>query len=290
MTISIVTFADRRFWRAHQRFRAQAAEMGVFDQVFVYTEKDLDPAFRNKFAGLLRSDVRGFGYWVWKPQVIVQALRNIQIGDHLIYLDTGSHLNPHGINRLKDYVSEASRSATGILGFQLHFPEKSFTKADLLDHFSFLDNAEVLDSGQIQAGAIVIQKRASSLTFFSEWLSFYSENIELVDDSPSKIPNDDSFVEHRHDQAVFSLLAKRHGVSLRTAREQFPYAADVQWVDLHEEPFHHRRDIQSSRAQLEQSLRLFRERMIDPLYRWSRNTWSRRRPKPSAPSGEAESK
>jgi len=33
-------------------------------------------------------------------------------------------------------------------------------------------------------------------------------HLELVDDSPSVLPNADGFIENRHDQSVFSLLCK----------------------------------------------------------------------------------
>lgn len=34
---------------------------------------------------------------------------------------------------------------------------------------------------------------------------------DLINDSPSKVPNDVSFLDHRHDQSVFSLIYKTLG-------------------------------------------------------------------------------
>jgi hypothetical protein len=36
-------------------------------------------------------------------------------------------------------------------------------------------------------------------------------NYHLIDDSPSKLPNDSRFEEHRHDQSIFSILRRQHG-------------------------------------------------------------------------------
>ena len=45
-------------------------------------------------------------------------------------------------------------------------------------------------------------------------VSFYVfyHHFELVDDSPSPIPNDENFIENRHDQSIWSILNKKHNI------------------------------------------------------------------------------
>ena len=42
----------------------------------------------------LHDNVRGFGYWSWKPEIIKQTLSDKwNDGDQLLYLDAGCNLN-----------------------------------------------------------------------------------------------------------------------------------------------------------------------------------------------------
>lgn len=43
--------------------------------------------YSKNFNGLSYS--RGFGYWCWKPRVILMALEQIKEGDLLVFLDIG---------------------------------------------------------------------------------------------------------------------------------------------------------------------------------------------------------
>ena len=45
---------------------------------------------------------------------------------------------------------------------------------------------------------------------FNKWYETI-QNYHLVDDSPSATMNDTLFIEHRHDQSIFSLLRKKYG-------------------------------------------------------------------------------
>lgn len=250
---NIVTFADKSRSGCHRRFRAQARSLNVFEQIFTLTEDDLEPAFRARFGSVLTTEVRGFGYWVWKPQVILQALRGMCPGDFLVYLDSGSHLSHPGKARLTEYLVSAQSSELGIVGFQTDFPERQYTKKDLINYFGVDGQPNILETGQVQAGAIVIHKREQTDAFFHSWLEVFETDMTLVDDTESNSQNDDSFIEHRHDQSVFSLLSKMCGATLLSAAEQFPYTPSSSWSQLRHEPFHHRRDT------LSRSQRFWRE-------------------------------
>ena len=50
--------------------------------------------------------------------------------------------------------------------------------------------------------------------FFNEFCNYdvCNNHFELINDSPSKLPNNRIFREHRHDQAALSLIYKIYGV------------------------------------------------------------------------------
>ena len=58
---------------------------------------------------------------------------------------------------------------------------------------------------------IFLKKTDINIKLVSEWYNLMiSQNYHLIDDSPSIISNDITFVEHRHDQSCFSLLMKKY--------------------------------------------------------------------------------
>ncbi|NQW48613.1 MAG: hypothetical protein HQ464_12705 [Planctomycetes bacterium] len=249
----LVTFADSGLQRSLHRIAAQAREMGQFSEVIAACEHDLDTVFRKRFASRLRPGSRGFGYWAWKPQIILQAFRSANQGDVVIYCDAGCHLNPGGQQRLDEYCCMARASKSGILAFQnkpwlgrpeendLVLPDRAWTKGDVVDYFGVRDRPDVTDTGTIGAGIIVFKACHQSRTLLEEWLRVFETDFSLVDDTPSRSPNLPGFREHRHDQAVFSILCKLNDVATASAFEYWypnlrnPRRAD--WRMLHDRPF-----------------------------------------------------
>lgn len=230
----------------HKRLRKQAQSIRIFDEISLNTETNLDQEFTRDFAHLLSPKIRGYGYYVWKPQIIIQALRKARLGDIIVYLDSGSHINPAGRPRMLEYLEICRESARGILAFQLSLPERHWTKKKLFEYFEVLQDQAILQTGQVQSGLIVIEKRPKSEEFFRAWLDPYRTDVALVDDSRSDNETV-GFQEHRHDQSVFSVLAKLRGVELLNAQEQFPGSQTPNsrigsWSSLRNFPIHHKRD------------------------------------------------
>ncbi len=262
-----VTFGDSRLEEARRRIRHQAERMGVFgEHIRVFTEKDLDSDFCERMRPRLLSGSRGFGYWCWKPQIILQVLREMPDGDVLLYTDIGCHLNRKGVRRLEEYREYARED--NIVAFQaralgerartdlsLHFlPERQWSKMDLLNYFGVADRCDILDTGQIGATMLVLQKNTFSQTLIEKWRQCYYDHFELVDDTPSVSPNLSDFKENRHDQSVFSLLCKKYGAHLLSSGEYahircyMPEGGDKKlwpeyWSEMKQFPVHARRDL-----------------------------------------------
>ncbi len=95
-----MSFGDTRLGISICRFKQQAETLGVFDNVFIYTEASLPldfvKDFENKFYTYksgIKTPIRGFDYWSCKPKVILMALEQINFGDYLIYCDIGFEFN-----------------------------------------------------------------------------------------------------------------------------------------------------------------------------------------------------
>jgi len=235
MRIWFLTFADSRMTEVHRRLRKQTAAMKVFgDRVRIYTECDLDQEFRDKMRERLVPGSRGFGYWSWKPQVIVQLLSEVRDDDVVMYVDAGCHLNPKGLKRLHYYYDLAKKY--DIVAFQArargeearsdlscHFwLEQEWTKMDLLRYFDADTKSDVLNTGQCEAVVIIARKCERTVRFFTQIRDMFVDHFDLCDDTPSKLPNLPSFVEHRYDQSVYSLMCKTNGVYTLSNAEYAP--------------------------------------------------------------------
>lgn len=149
---------------------------------------------------------RGFGFWCWKPQIILQSLRQINDGDMLIYADLGCEFSANGAKNLLAKLKELESS--DMIGFSLGTIEKEYTKGDVFRHFGVENDARFTQSHSIMGGIIFMKKSQKTLQIIDEWLDIFRNHFDLVNDNPSKSPNLQGFIQNRHDQSIWSLLNK----------------------------------------------------------------------------------
>lgn len=216
------SFGDSRYQASREQLREQAEDLDCFDAICLYDETDLSDSFRQDFQAVLKPGVRGFGYWVWKPRIILDTLAKMEEGDVLLYTDMDCELNSRGKERLFAYWQEVRQNESGFLVSQLDSERKEcfWTKGDLLDYFR-LRGQEEMYTPQYQSGVIFIRKEAKTVVLVQQWLDVFYENFHLVDDTSSQSANEPDFVEHRHDQSILSLLLKQHGTSVIPLEEVY---------------------------------------------------------------------
>lgn len=262
----VVSFADSRLHRSLTRLVQQARSMEVFNHIFMLNEKNLPADFRDCFKDRLVFGSRGFGYWSWKPEVILMSLEKMNLGDCLLYVDAGCHLNMRGRKRLLEYFEIVKEQETGIVAFQanppsvgnsslLHDgrklvdqPNYRWIKGDLFDYFNMRSDERVVNAQAIGAGIILIKKCDASAAIIDEWRGIIRDRFELLDDTPSISENLEGFIEHRHDQAIWTLLCLKHDVRTLSAYEYW-YPQNrldgklvPDWGVLRNFPIHAKRD------------------------------------------------
>jgi hypothetical protein len=260
MDLFFLSFADSRYKRSLARIAQQARRFNIFDGITVADESLLEVNFRNKFKEKLRAGTRGYGYWCWKPQIIIQELEKLSDDDMLLYVDAGCHLNHRGIDRLLDYFEALRNSKTGILAFQakkpvsplahdgrqlFNFPNYMWTKGDLLDYFGVRENQHILKSQSIGAGIILFRKCQNSINILKQWRETIDHDFSLIDDSASRSSNPSGYIEHRHDQAIFSILCLLNHVDTISAYEYYypkVNSTEPDWDALINFPIHAKRD------------------------------------------------
>lgn len=226
------TFGSHYLKEGFPRFREQAESMNIFDEIHTCSEDDLDDEFKKKWGRHLIPYSRGFGYWCWKPWFLLKALETLDDGDVLLYLDLGCFLNPKGRNRLLEYYDMVEKEPTGILGTKSQevpysnlpetlYYENNWTKADVFAHYGVLNDREITHSTQYESGIIFFKKSPISVQFVKEWEKAYYDDYSLATDSPSRVPNLDGFRENRHDQSIYSMLAKKYKIGQISTSETF---------------------------------------------------------------------
>ena len=87
--------------------------------------------------------------------------------------------------------------------------EYKFNKMDLIHKLNMNNNVEELEMRQIQSGFIFLEVSQQFKNIIKEWYELAC-NYHYINDNPSIIPNNSNFIEHRHDQSIFSLLIKKN--------------------------------------------------------------------------------
>jgi len=195
------------YHNAVKRICKQAADFSLFDTIVPITDKNLkeDKDFWTKHGNFISNNGRGYGYWLWKSYIVKKQLEIMDNDDILLYADSGCTLNIKGKDRLLEYFSMAENSEDGIVSFKLTHLEKTWTKMDVID---FLDGYKYLDTEHLVGGIFLLKKTCKSVELVNKWYET-SCIYDLINDSPSKIPNNTCFREARHDQSIWSIIRKK---------------------------------------------------------------------------------
>lgn len=179
-------------------------------------ENESSQSFWQKHGDFISQNPRGYGYWLWKPYIIKTFLDKIADNDILVYADAGCNFNPNGIKRLYEYFDILNSDKKGVLAFQLNHSEYKYCKRQVFDELlTDVDQEQqrhIMTSGQCMATVVLLRKTAFSQEFVNSWLEM-AENHSLINDD--KLPNEyPGFIDHRHDQAIYSVLAKMRGITM----------------------------------------------------------------------------
>lgn len=166
--LCFVTFANTGYMST-ERIQTQAREFGVFDAIKGYTEQDI-PDFIERHADFIKSSKHGYGKWIWKPKILVDALSKLEDGDILVYCDAGMYLNRHGLKRFGEYVDMLQTHSLVVFNLNGDYTADKFACPELVQTY-FPDFHNQIYR-YCYAGVFMIKKTAESVTLIQEWLSF----------------------------------------------------------------------------------------------------------------------
>lgn len=206
-----LSFASGSFLKARDELCQSALKVG-FDEVRARGFEDLDASFMQKNAAIL-SNTRGAGYWLWKPQIILQELETLNEDDVLVYSDAGRSAYYQFKVFPKKLITQ-TKEKKFLLGPTIgqHGPMSKWTKRDAFILMN-MDRPEVYELPPIQATWSFWTNSKESIDFLKKWLSYCSDPRILTDmENTQGFNNLTGFVDHRHDQSILTLLAHKEKV------------------------------------------------------------------------------
>ena len=218
--IVAISFGDKR-WKAAQHLNARTARRFGADKVIRYTPDDLDEEFCRKNRSILEQK-RGYGYWIWKPYVLHKALQTVQDGDYVMYVDCGAAY----VNDISNLIRVMERDKQDVMCFCIRQMERRWNKRDNLI-LQEADTPEILESNQICGGYILLRKTERSCKLIEQFLA-YVQDERMLTDMPNVLGVDNypDFIEHRHDQAIWSVLCKKNHILPYRDPSQYAYQSD----------------------------------------------------------------
>ncbi len=205
MKIYLISYGDAKYASQREFFKETALASSFFDEVTVFSPEDIEPAFKQHFQQVLNQR-RGGGYWIWKPYLIQRVLESLDDNDILIYCDAGCMINSNGEKRFKEYIELLKESDRGCISFELPHKEIEYTKQEVIDYFGSSEN--VIHSNQLMATVIMLKKCEHATLLVNKWYAALCENPLLFTDDKDNAAQNEAFIDHRHDQSIFSILRK----------------------------------------------------------------------------------
>ena len=196
------------FYGAGRRLYLQLHELGRdITPVLVNAEKLSKIAKKNGIDEKLFShDVRGYGFWQWKPLLIYHYLNEAagEAGGKVIYIDSGCEINP---SSLSDFILWFSESDFKLLLSKTNHNISNYTKPDVVNEL----NKNKLDPHKyemLQACFVCIKIDSNIKIVFREAYKLILNGRQDLynDNARDNRPMPEYFVDHRHDQSVLSLL------------------------------------------------------------------------------------
>lgn len=203
--IKILTFAKGNFIESQQKLKNHLVSIGLLNQKHI-TDKDLPESFLSEHSDIL-SLKKGYGYWIWKPFIILNELQKLNDDEILIYIDSTDIPEKIFFDIVLDHFNN-----NDLLLINRGYKHGEWTKRDcfvLMD----CDNDSYYNSVQLEAGIMALKKNGFNINLIKEWFEFMKDE-KILTDIPNTcgLPNLPNFKDHRHDQSILTNLSIKHNL------------------------------------------------------------------------------
>lgn len=201
-SVYLFTFATGRYIPLREIVVTKARRTGRFAGFFNGVEDDIPKDFREAHEEHFKWP-RGYGYWCWRPFLLLKHMNNIEEGDWLVNCDVEDHAYGCLVDYLNAYKGNYTAHSMPVR------PQSAWCKRDTFIIMG-QDDPKYYDVAQVDAGHSCFRKCPETIELLKEW-QHYIDDFQCVSDTPNVhgLPNLPGFQEHRHDQAILTLLLKK---------------------------------------------------------------------------------
>jgi hypothetical protein len=201
------------------RILEQAAAFGIFDTILHKTELDI-PEFIQKHSEFIRDNPQGYGFYIWKPKIILDTLLNMEHGELLFYCDSGAHLNLKGVPRFQEYLGylDGDKSMVTFCMSDRYKPH-AFVKQDAVQYY-FPDFNDMKALECCYAGYMILKKNDATMDFLVDWLCL-CEKYDFLDRTKSYFSEElTGFQGNDKDAGLFNLVLAKHNINYKITLDE----------------------------------------------------------------------
>ena len=224
MKKELLLFITKKYFNINQDLIDNKYQL--FDEVILLNEDNLDETIKDIINDIRNKyDEKGYGYWIWKPYLILQELNKLNDGDILVFLDAHCKLDKvkDKFNDIINYLQNKSL-IIGLEGSDDYRNTTTKLRKAVEQYLNYEYSDKELSSFQYEGGILFMKKDNFTINFFKQYFEIMNQNRDVITDIYNDdINNHKDFIENRHDQSVCSLLAKYYKIN----------NFDITWVTMH---------------------------------------------------------
>jgi hypothetical protein len=208
---AVVLGAGSRAWEISAvRLKSELSQCEHISRIDLYSSTKIQQElsdFWKSHGDFVLANKRGFGYWLWKPYILLNALESLEPAEQgVLYIDAGCSINlksPTARARFRDYIEISNNS--GGLFFELkgENSHKAYTKKGVL---ATLGARDLEDKNLLVAGVFFLSNSLEARRFLRNWIELMTKDDygSLIDPAKDELQEQD-FIAHRHDQSLMSI-------------------------------------------------------------------------------------
>jgi len=153
----------------------------------------------------------GFGFYMWKPLVILDVMKKIKEGDVILYHDAGRpEYNFSFRNDINILINDVITNYKGIGIAQGPFINYQYCKKDCFIEMG-CNEEKYWNANQLSATWSIWEKNPLSLKILNEWRDYCSNPLIISSYDNSDVLSDfNDFQGHRHDQSILTNIIYKY--------------------------------------------------------------------------------
>jgi hypothetical protein len=168
----------------------------------------------------------GYGFWVFKPLIILDVMDKINEGDVVIYHDAGRPEYRYGLkNNIRPLVNIVKENYQGIGLAEGGWSHNQLTRDECFKLME-CDTPYIREKNQLAATWGIYEKNPKVLLFLNDWKKWCLTHDAIRTEEPGEVNHSD-FHCHRHDQSILTNLFHLYSLKTLPSIHTLPWEKDI---------------------------------------------------------------